>query len=108
MRGTKGTRRNKTWPVGSLKPNDFGLFDVQGNVYTWCQDRYRKYPAGKGDEASADQEDGLVAKDTDSRVVRGGSFDTRASFVRSAYRVDTVPAFRVIYFGFRPARTIMP
>ena len=35
--------QEKTWPVGSLKPNDLGLFDVQGNVYTWCQERYKGY-----------------------------------------------------------------
>ena len=39
--------QEKTWPVGSLKPNDLGLFDVQGNVYTWCQESYKAYPQGK-------------------------------------------------------------
>ena len=33
--------KEKTWPVGSLKPNDLGLFDVQGNVFTWCQEATR-------------------------------------------------------------------
>ena len=42
------TRRRQTWPVGSLKPNDLGLFDVQGNVFTWCQESYKDYPAGEG------------------------------------------------------------
>ena len=35
---------DKTWPVGSLKPNDLGLFDTLGNVYTWCQERYKDNP----------------------------------------------------------------
>ncbi|MGH7171458.1 MAG: formylglycine-generating enzyme family protein [Gemmataceae bacterium] len=44
------TSQEKTWPVGTLKPNDFGLFDVQGDVYTWCQERYKNDPqsGGKG------------------------------------------------------------
>ncbi len=40
--------QERTWPVGSLKPNDLGLFDVQGNVFTWCQESYKAYPAGEG------------------------------------------------------------
>jgi eukaryotic-like serine/threonine-protein kinase len=99
--------QERTWPVGSLKPNDLGLFDVQGNVFTWCQERYKAYPIGKGDEAE-DQEDGLVVISTDSRVLRGGSFANQASSVRSARRNVTVPTNRDNLFGFRPARTFAP
>jgi formylglycine-generating enzyme required for sulfatase activity/tRNA A-37 threonylcarbamoyl transferase component Bud32 len=37
----------RTWPVGGKKPNDLGLFDLHGNVYTWCQESYRDYSEGK-------------------------------------------------------------
>jgi formylglycine-generating enzyme required for sulfatase activity len=37
----------RTWPVGSKKPNDLGLFDLHGNVYTWCQESYQDYPGRK-------------------------------------------------------------
>src|SRR5207248_6294887 len=36
-----------TWPVGRKKPNDLGLFDMQGNVWCWCQEQYRAYPDAK-------------------------------------------------------------
>ena len=96
--------QEKPWPVGSLKPNDFGLFDAQGNVFTWCQERYNSYP--ESDDISVDSEDELVVNSTASRVLRGGSFSNRASYVRSAYRNDSVPAYRNSNFGFRPARTL--
>ncbi len=101
--------QERTWPVGSLKANDLGLFDVEGNVIAWCQERYKEYPAGKGDEAVEDQEDGLVVKDTDTRVLRGGTFVIQASAARSANRNNVaVPTFGNYAIGFRPARTFTP
>ena len=98
----------QTWPVGILKPNDLGLFDVQGNVCTWCQESYKPYPTGQGEEADEDQEDGLVIINTVSRVLRGGSFGSAASYLRSAFRTYYVPTDRHDYFGFRLARTLSP
>jgi formylglycine-generating enzyme required for sulfatase activity len=94
------------WPVGSLKPNDFGLFDVQGNVFTWCQDRLKPYPRQKGQEADEDREDILVISPIQNRVLRGGSFKGQASFLRSADRTSNVPATRNGNVGFRVARTL--
>ena len=56
--------QEQTWPVGSLKPNDLGLFDVQGNVYTWCQESYKGYPTVKEGEADEDKEDILSINST--------------------------------------------
>jgi formylglycine-generating enzyme required for sulfatase activity len=97
-----------TWPAGGLKPNDFGLFDVQGNVYTWCQERYLRYPPGGGEKPGEDKEDIDSINIQESRVLRGGSFDSRASNVRSASRFDGVLAVSVSGVGFRPARTFRP
>jgi len=97
--------KEQTWPVGSLKPNDLGLFDLHGNVYTWCQESYKLYPKANEAEASDDQEDGLLVSSAVDRVLRGGSFLYLASNVRSANRIGSVPTNRDIVVGFRPART---
>jgi len=91
---------NHAWPIGQLKPNDFGLFDILGNVFEWCHNRYFAY-AGDTD----DTEDGEFAKDRQSRVLRGGSFSDYASLARSAYRNLDHPGNRGYTCRFRPART---
>jgi formylglycine-generating enzyme required for sulfatase activity len=99
----------RTRPVGSKKPNDLGLFDLHGNVYTWCQESYQgDYPAPKDGGAIEDKEGELSIKSTVSRVLRGGSFTYRASIVRSADRNGFVPSNRSGDVGFRPARTFTP
>jgi formylglycine-generating enzyme required for sulfatase activity len=98
--------QERTWPVGSLKPNDLGLFDLQGNVYVWCQERTNAYPAGKRDEAVEDHEDEIVVTSTDTRVLRGGTFYNQTSEMRSAGRYNNGPTNRNMTFGFRLARTL--
>jgi formylglycine-generating enzyme required for sulfatase activity len=98
--------KDRTWPVGSKKPNDLGFFDVQGNVLTWCQECYKPYPQAK--KASDDREDGLVIVSTESRLLRGGSFLHNPVYVRSAFRDSYGPSHRVGNIGIRPARTLPP
>jgi formylglycine-generating enzyme required for sulfatase activity len=100
--------KGKSQPVGILKPNDFGLFDVQGNVFIWCQESFKPYPSVKGDQPALEQEDGPSVSNSAGRALRGGSFDAQASYVRSASRINNVPTFGAPDFGFRPARTIAP
>ncbi|HQR08437.1 MAG TPA: bifunctional serine/threonine-protein kinase/formylglycine-generating enzyme family protein [Gemmatales bacterium] len=92
--------QEKTWPVGSLKPNDFGLFDVQGNVFSWCQDSYTTSPPKE------DKEETLIIKGTDRRMLRGGTFFNVPSVIRSAFRGSVVPSYRSDGSSFRPARTL--
>lgn len=98
--------KEQPWPVGRLKPNDWGLFDTQGNMWTWCQDRFTSYP--EGGTRRDDDDDHLIVERTDARALRGGAFYSRASYIRSAYRNDLAPTFRDPVIGFRMARTIMP
>jgi formylglycine-generating enzyme required for sulfatase activity len=101
--------KERTWPVGGKKPNDLGLFNLHGNVYTWCQESYKgDYPTLKDGERIEDKEDSLSIQSTSSRVLRGGSFFLRASDVRSALRDGVVPSYRDLDVGFRPARTFTP
>jgi formylglycine-generating enzyme required for sulfatase activity len=94
------------WPVGSRKPNDLGLFDMHGNVWCWCQEKYMEYPKTPGAIALDDVEDALRINNQENRVLRGGSFGTPATDVRSAKRSRLVPTLRNGYVGFRVARTI--
>lgn len=95
----------RTAPVGTLKPNPMGLFDVYGNVWEWTQSRIVDYPSGM----HVDAEDAvLVVSDSAARGRRGGAFPYGAAFARSAARgtVGAFPYVRRDNVGFRVARTI--
>lgn len=97
----------RTWPVGQLKPNDLGLFDMYGNVWEWGQDRRLEYPLGSA--VHEDVED-LVLKvmNAQPRTRRGGSFSYEAAVMRSAHRGSPSgypPMQRRDNVGFRVART---
>ena len=74
--------RGTTHPVGQLKPNAFGLYDMHGNVWEWCEDPWHKNYQGAPTDGSIWSEDGNV----NLRVLRGGSWVDRPQFLRCAYR----------------------
>ena len=87
-------------PVGSFMPNGFGLYDGLGNVREWTCSAYANLFDGSESEcASKNRADGL-------RVLRGGSWDGVAAWVRSAARGRIDPADRDDILGFRPARIL--
>ena len=97
----------KTWPVGLLKPNDYGLFDANGNVFTWCNESFNNYAATNG-TPFADVEEPSDVDMAQFRVVRGGAFFYPASDMRSASRYGYAPGQVFNSFGIRPVRTIIP
>jgi serine/threonine protein kinase/formylglycine-generating enzyme required for sulfatase activity len=101
-----GNSPNRSQPVGILRPNDLGLFDMHGNAWEWVQYVDKRYGKGEGGKATEDIEDIRDINNKDSRVLRGGSFNTEASNVRSATRINSGPTTRFGTFGFRPARTL--
>lgn len=96
--GNKGVFRRKTMPVGSFPPNHWGLYDMHGNAWEWCEDLFGAYPK----EDVADPVGPLAgALAGTSRVLRGGSWDNFPRHCRSAYRRRFAPVFRSPDAGFR-------
>lgn len=100
--GSNGEGR--TWPVGSVKPNDWGLFDMLGNVLEWCHNSSTAYPTARGGRI-LDWFDTKAVGEADRRAMRGGAYRTSGFDLRCAARYDDMPALRNPSIGFRPART---
>jgi formylglycine-generating enzyme required for sulfatase activity len=101
---TKHGCRDGYWfaaPVGSYKPNRFGLHDIMGNVWEWVQDCYHESYGGAPADASP-WEGGKC----EACVLRGGSWFSKPQDVRSAIRNRFAPPNRVSSDGFRVARTL--
>ena len=97
--------RNRPWPVGSLKPNDWGLFDMHGNVIQWCQETANPYPETAKNTPIDDSEDRHAVTDRTSRITRGSGFNSHPDNVRSAERNSDNPYDTDNQMGFRLART---
>lgn len=87
---------NQTHPVAKKLPNPFGLFDVHGNVWEWCEDPWHSNYEGAPADGSAWNSGG----DDTFRVLRGGSWSCDLS-LRSATRLNVSPVYRSDDNGFR-------
>ena len=96
--GPKGEDRGKTVAVDQFEPNPWGLYQVHGNVWEWCQDWFADYPEGE-------QTDPIYDGGGSLRVLRGGGWLNGGRFLRAAYRRGVGPGDRDGVIGLRPART---
>ncbi len=99
----KGVWRKNTVAVDSLKPNKWGLYNMHGNVWEWCDDVYSGTYYDECKAKGLVENPGGPEPETGSlRVIRGGSWNYSAEFCRSATRLVFTPDFRNLTVGFRP------
>jgi formylglycine-generating enzyme required for sulfatase activity len=99
--GKEGEYREKTMPVGSFPANPFGLHEMHGNCWEWCEDCWNSTYSGLATDGSA-----ITTGDCSNRVYRGGSWLDYPKYLRSANRIRITPTVRYFNVGFRLSRTL--
>ncbi len=92
----KGNSNRKTHPVGQLKPNELGLYDILGNVWEWCSDWLDVYPP-------MNVTDPIGPTSGRERIIRGGSWYSQSDNCTSVRRQADSPHYKADYLGFRLA-----
>ncbi|MHC4756793.1 MAG: sialate O-acetylesterase, partial [Planctomycetota bacterium] len=94
----------RTHPVGTKRPNAFGLYDMHGNVWEFCRDFYDRGYYNKSIITDPEKNHSNAI----GRVLRGGGWDSNAGICRSAYRFGNHPKRRSGSFGFRVVFSVSP
>ncbi len=95
----EGNSEGSVHPVALGQPNGWGLYDMSGNVWEWCRDRWSDYETAPSDGSAWESSDVV------DRVLRGGSWNGPAVLCRSAHRNGHSHERTMINTGFRVART---
>jgi formylglycine-generating enzyme required for sulfatase activity len=99
--GSPGVYRQMTTPVGSFAPNEFGLTDMEGNLWEWTEDCWNPDHRGAPSDGSARK-----SGDCNRKVVRAGAFNNTPAYARSAFRFWEVGELRSAFIGFRVVRDL--
>ena len=115
-RANYGKHIGETTPVGDYPPNDYGVYDIAGNVWEWCLDGYEvdfyANSPRRNPTAGANHVEEIVndfENIVDFRVLRGGGWNSEPEWLRAANRHGTSPAYAGIgALGFRCAKPVSP
>ena len=102
----KGESYGSTTPVKQFPPNKLGLYDMSGNVYEWCWDKFSSSYYQESDSATDPRGALDFEQNNYGHVVRGGSWNIIALYARSSFRVRFIPILTYVTVGFRVVRCL--
>jgi len=103
---SKGLKPDRPAPVKSYPPNAWGLYDMHGNAWEWCQDGFDPDKHGLDPHTTYELVDPIISRSTNNRIRRGGSWFGKGGSCRSANRTYSHSSVRYRTTGFRLVREV--